>query len=410
MRLVQINSFLLPNELSKLIAKELRHDDFLAFGFLKNLDNDFLKELAPKTYNKTLCFSNEKGVVVMKNGKILCKSKPFYELKKGFFVLKNPKDLGRIRGAKKVIVCACNQKDVDLKAGKIVAIIRPMGLYKQRVYVGRSLLKNGSEILYARETKKSILPKDGKKRKNVLTKKEKIVFGIKSFFAQNVPTGAIIGLSGGIDSAVVASLCVEALGKDKVELVFMPSRYTTKQSHIDAKDLAKNLGIDLQIVGIDNLMDSFDKTLSLSGVARENIQARIRACILSSLANMRNLAVISTTNKTELAFGYITLCGDLFGALAPLRYLLKKEVYELGEQINTKKEIIPRSIITKAPSAELAHNQTDEQALASYDVLDAIVDGKYIKDEDLVKKFMHIIKANAYKRDYAPKGIKFGKK
>jgi len=257
-----------------------------------------------------------------------------------------------------------------------------------------------------------------------------LVYGIKEYFRRNNFNKAFIGLSGGIDSAVVAVLAVQALGKENVTGISMPSRFSSKGSIDDAKKLADNLGINFNIVPIENSFKIMNETLSESfrkmqkDVTEENIQARLRGLILMAFSNKFNGLVISTGNKTEMALGYCTLYGDMCGGLAAISDVNKTNVYKLAAYINKKygKEIIPKSSIEKAPSAELAENQTDEKSLgASYGILSPLVDdiienkmslgqlsNKYSKE--IVEKIIAKINGNEYKRRQAAPGIKVTKK
>ena len=204
----------------------------------------------------------------------------------------------------------------------------------------------------------------------------------------------VIGLSGGIDSAITTYIATMALGKENVSTVFMPSQYTSKDNYEDTKELAKNLGIGLVTIPIDGMFKEFLKYTSPSfkksepGVVEQNIQARIRGTILMAMSNREGSILLSTGNKSELAVGYCTLYGDMNGGLAVISDVPKTVVYDLARFINAEKEYIPSRIITKVPSAELKPNQTDQDDLPAYDILDPILKG-YIEDfksaDDLVK-------------------------
>ncbi len=257
-----------------------------------------------------------------------------------------------------------------------------------------------------------------------------LVYGIKEYFGRNSFKRAFIGLSGGIDSAVVASLAVQALGKENVIGISMPSRFSSQGSKDDARILAENLGIEFKVVPIEESFKVIGETLHDSfvgtkvDVTEENIQARIRGLILMAFSNKFKGLVISTGNKTEMALGYCTLYGDMCGGLAAISDVNKLNVYEIADYVNFKygSEIIPKSSIHKAPSAELAENQTDEKGLgASYDILsplvDDIVENQLGLDElskkynpRLVAKIINRINVNEYKRRQAAPGIKVTKK
>jgi NAD+ synthetase len=236
--------------------------------------------------------------------------------------------------------------------------------------------------------------------------------------------GVLVGLSGGIDSALTASIAVQALGKENVKGVFMPSQFTSMENFEDTKKLAQNLGIELvhlSIVGI------FDRALAeLSSVFRDittevtgqNIQTRIRGTLLMALANKLGRLVLSTGNKSELAVGYCTLYGDMSGGLAVISDVPKTLVYKLTRLINKKEEVIPARILQKPPSAELKADQVDQDDLPSYDILDSILKA-YIEENRgseeiiamgfepaVVRETICRIDRNEYKRHQAPPGLK----
>ena len=252
--------------------------------------------------------------------------------------------------------------------------------------------------------------------------------GIQDYAAKCGLKKAFLGLSGGIDSAVVCALAVRALGKTGVTAVAMPSMYSSAQSLADAKDLAANLGIRLLEIPIQEIFGAYLKTVNqalghkLSDLAEQNIQARIRGGLLMALANQENALLLATGNKSELSAGYCTLYGDMCGGLAVLADATKKTVYELARWMNKDKTVIPQSSIDKAPSAELKFGQKDQDDLPPYDQLDAILTG-YIEDRqepeaiarkglgrDLVLDVLGRIDRAEYKRRQAPPGLKISKK
>ena len=207
-----------------------------------------------------------------------------------------------------------------------------------------------------------------------------IVTGTRDYVKKNGFDKVVIGLSGGIDSALVAVMAVDALGKESVIGVSMPSRYSSPESVTDARKLAKNLGIDLLTVGIDGIFASYLETLKKvfkgypHDVTEENIQARVRGNVLMAFSNKFGWLVLTTGNKSELAVGYCTLYGDLAGGFAILKDVPKTLVYELAAYRNLKgKPIIPKSVLTKAPSAELRPDQKDEDSLPPYETLDPVL-------------------------------------
>ncbi len=235
----------------------------------------------------------------------------------------------------------------------------------------------------------------------------------------------VVGLSGGIDSALVATIAAQALGPEHVVAVSMPSRFSSKGSKDDAALLAKNLGIEYHLIPIEEPFSAFLDVLKPEfkglpfGVAEENIQARIRGVLLMALSNKFGWLVLSTGNKSELAMGYCTLYGDMTGGLAVISDVPKTLVYELANFVNRKKEIIPRAIIEKPPSAELRPDQKDTDSLPPYEVLDSIIQ-EYIESHkspaeiakdlnhspEFVENIIKIINRNEYKRRQAAPGLK----
>ncbi|MBR2134865.1 MAG: NAD(+) synthase [Bacteroidales bacterium] len=210
--------------------------------------------------------------------------------------------------------------------------------------------------------------------------RKKLVGGIRSYFEGCRMQKAVLGLSGGIDSAVVAALAVEALGNENVHGLILPSDFSTLHSVQDAVDLADNLGMGYDVVPISEIYHKFMKGLEDVfkenkewSVAEENLQARIRGTLLMAYSNKFNALLLNTSNKSELCTGYGTLYGDLAGAMMVIADLYKGDVYELAYDINSEREIIPVSTLTKAPSAELRPGQKDSDSLPDYDILDPIL-------------------------------------
>lgn len=207
-----------------------------------------------------------------------------------------------------------------------------------------------------------------------------LVAGLRDYCKKNGFKSVVLGLSGGIDSAVCATIAADALGAENVFGVSMPSRYSSSGSKDDAEDLASRRGINYQVQTIEDLVKPFEDQLELSGIAAENLQARVRGVILMSLSNKHGMLTLTTGNKTELAVGYSTMYGDTVGGYAPLKDVEKTLVWQLAkwrnEYAKAKGEIepIPESSITKPPSAELRPDQVDQDSLPPYDVLDAILD------------------------------------
>ncbi len=247
-----------------------------------------------------------------------------------------------------------------------------------------------------------------------------LVLGIKEYFIKSNFKKAIIGLSGGIDSALTLALAVEALGKENVRSILMPSKYSSEHSIDDSIALCKNLGSPYEIISIESIVDSFENTLSQQfeglkmDVTEENIQARARGVILMAMSNKFGSILLNTSNKSEMAVGYGTLYGDMCGGLAVIGDIYKTQVYELSKQINLDKEIIPKNIITKAPSAELRPDQKDSDSLPDYDVLDKIL-FQYIEEsknltsivnlgfeKTIVEKTLRLVNYSEYKRYQSP--------
>jgi NAD+ synthase (glutamine-hydrolysing) len=254
-------------------------------------------------------------------------------------------------------------------------------------------------------------------RDNIAEISQALVMGIKDYFSKMGFSKAIIGSSGGIDSAVTIALASKALGAENVRAVLMPSQYSTDHSVSDAERLSKNLGNPYDIVAIKDVYDAFLKALSPVfkdspfGIAEENIQSRTRGNLLMAIANKFGYILLNTSNKSELATGYGTLYGDMAGGLGVLGDLYKMQVYALAEYINRDKEIIPKNIITKAPSAELRPGQKDTDILPDYSVLDKIL-YQYIEkrkgpkeliqmglNEQVVAKTLKLVNTNEYKRN-----------
>lgn len=242
-----------------------------------------------------------------------------------------------------------------------------------------------------------------------------LVMGIKDYFKKMGFTKAILGSSGGIDSAVTLALAVEALGKENVISLMMPSAYSSEHSVNDAKNLSLNLGNENHLIPILDIHKAFEHSLdfhfrnTIAGLAEENIQCRIRGNLLMALANKRGAILLNTSNKSELATGYGTLYGDMAGGISVLGDCYKLQVFALAKYINRNKIIIPENIITKAPSAELRPDQLDIDSLPEYKILDAIL-FQYIEqqkeiskiesseNQDLVDKIIRLVNTNEYKR------------
>lgn len=276
-------------------------------------------------------------------------------------------------------------------------------------------------------------PPQNQKNRSIPSEKQKIqnslsalILGIGDYFKKTGHHKAVLGLSGGIDSALVAYLACQALGSTAVTGLLLPSRYSSEGSISDALALAKNLEMPTATINIDSVHQSFEKNFTTlfgktgtQDLTQQNIQARIRGSLLMAYANNTGALLLNTTNKSEMAMGYGTLYGDLCGALAVLSDVPKTLVYEMVAVINNEKEIIPQTIVTKAPSAELKSHQKDTDSLPPYEELDPIlhewIDNQTLPEStpsqqkhlnDLLSQIMR----NEYKRHQAPLGLKISRK
>jgi NAD+ synthase (glutamine-hydrolysing) len=248
--------------------------------------------------------------------------------------------------------------------------------------------------------------------------------GVRDYISKCGFQSAIVGLSGGIDSALVAVLAADALGPDKVMGISMPARYSSPGSLSDAATLAKNLGIRYEVLPIETVFQSVEKQLvnifagTKPNEAEENIQSRLRGVTLMALSNKFGALVLTTGNKSEMAVGYCTLYGDMCGAVAPLADVFKTDVYKLSRWVNREREIIPAASLTKPPSAELRPNQKDQDSLPPYEILDQILDAYVVqnlsKQEIIARGFeaavandvINKITFSEYKRRQAAPGLK----
>ncbi len=248
---------------------------------------------------------------------------------------------------------------------------------------------------------------------------DSLIFGLKEYCSKLRFKKVLIGLSGGMDSALVTYIAVQALGKENVHVVLMPSKYSSGGSIKDSIKLIDNLGISHNQVPIQTVVDEIQKNLTEpfkvfpDGLTEENLQARVRGIYLMAFANQFNYLLLNTGNKSELASGYCTLYGDMCGGLAVIGDVYKTDVYRIANFINRYKEMIPQEIISKPPSAELKHNQTDQDTLPPYDLLDKILKmyleqnkefqeiSDVIGDREVVRKVLRMVDINEFKRKQA---------
>ena len=320
------------------------------------------------------------------------------------------------------------------KARRPVALCNLVGGNDELLFDGGSLLFNAAGQLIAKaksfeedfvvadtETGQPVSAPEATDEQNVY---DALVLGLRDYFQKCGFKSAVLGLSGGIDSAVVACLAVAALGAEHVHGISLPSQFSSKGSLDDARLLAERLGIRYDVIPIQPSFESVRQQLQpvfkgrAEDTTEENIQARLRGVILMALSNKFGSLLLTTGNKSELAVGYCTLYGDMCGGLAVISDVPKTMVYRLAKWINRAREIIPLASITKVPSAELRFNQTDQDSLPPYEILDAILDHYVVQGrsfaeivqlgfaEATVKQVIRLIDFNEYKRRQAAPGLK----
>ncbi len=251
-----------------------------------------------------------------------------------------------------------------------------------------------------------------------------LVLGLRDYAQKNGFSKAVIGLSGGVDSSLVACIAVDALGRENVTGIFLPSRHSSHESEVDARQLALNLRIDLKVLSIEQIYKVYLLLLEphFAGLpkdlAEENVQARIRGTVIMAFSNKFNWLVLTTGNKSEISTGYATLYGDMAGGFAVIKDVAKTMVYELARYRNGKEEPIPPRVLTKAPTAELRPNQKDTDSLGPYEILDPIVKAYVEEDksvdeivrggfaEEAVRRTVSLVDRSEYKRRQAPPGVK----
>ncbi|MCL5105440.1 MAG: NAD+ synthase [Armatimonadetes bacterium] len=251
-----------------------------------------------------------------------------------------------------------------------------------------------------------------------------LVLGTRDYVNKNSFKEVVLGLSGGIDSAITACIACDALGPDRVRVLIMPSMYSSNETQSDAEVTARNLGIRFDYIAINEVFDAYNRSLAevfkgtQAGVAEENLQARIRGNLLMALSNKLGALVLTTGNKSEMACGYSTLYGDMAGGFAVIKDVPKTLVYRLSRYRNSIKAVIPESVIVRPPSAELRPDQTDQDTLPPYEILDPILEA-YVEedrgpkeitamgfDEETVRRVIRMVDRNEYKRRQAAPGVK----
>lgn len=347
-----------------------------------------------------------------------------------------------------VVCCGCNVFDynkpysIRYRMHKIVESLNCSLVFCNRIggeasylYAGGSMALNAAgnvlcQFPYFEEHRESVdmqlltvLENDEKPDAVALVHKG-LIMGIQDYFRKNHLQRAVVGLSGGIDSALVCALAAEALGAENVHGILMPSQYSTDHSVQDAIDLANNLGVKYDIVPIADVFNKLRETMKpvfgdrAEDVTEENMQARIRGTIVMAYANKFGAIMLNTSNKSEAAMGYGTLYGDCNGAIAVIGDLYKTEVYQISEYINRNGEVIPQNTIDKAPSAELRPNQKDSDSLPEYEILDEIlcmhIEEERTKEEiieegydpEVVEMVVRKVRQNEWKRRQCPAPIK----
>ena len=253
---------------------------------------------------------------------------------------------------------------------------------------------------------------------------EALVTGVQDYVAKNGFRGVVLGLSGGLDSALTLAVAVDALGPQSVQAIMMPFTYTSDMSMEDAEEQANLLGVDYRVVPIQPMVEATREVLAplcdgdTSGVTEENIQARCRGMLLMAVSNRTGRMVLATGNKSEMAVGYATLYGDMAGGYAPIKDCTKTRVYSLARYRNTRGRVIPQRVLTRPPSAELAPDQKDTDTLPPYDVLDGILDALMMGNQSVdqiseqgfdhatVERVLDMVRRNEYKRRQAPPGVR----
>ncbi len=327
-----------------------------------------------------------------------------------------------------------------------IVYVNQFGGQDELVFDGGSMVVGGNgelvvrSPLFQRELKAVTLDTETKKiavlgdwtpppvRSDLSSIYDALVLGVKDYVNKNGFKGVVLGLSGGIDSALTLAIAADALGADRVQAVMMPFRYTSELSKNDAQEEAERLGVTYHCYSIESIYEAFIAALSepfegtAIGITEQNIQSRSRGVLLMALSNKFGYLVLTTGNKSEMAVGYATIYGDMAGGLDVLKDVPKTLVFELSKYRNTLSPVIPESVITRPPSAELAPDQKDEDSLPPYDILDEILE-YYIEqdlsaqsiiekgfDAEVVNRVIRLVDINEYKRRQAPIGIRISRR
>ena len=358
-------------------------------------------------------------------------------IKEGATILLNisasPYSYGKREDRRKMLSVLTKQNNIPLVYACYV------GAQTELIFDGASMCidKNGNLVLlgetfgedyFIYKTEDGFVPIHNAERSFEEEIHDALIFGLREYCSKLGIKKVVLGLSGGIDSAIVAYIAVKALGKDNVHALLMPSKYSSRGSIRDSRKLAEKLGISTTKITIHSVMSRIEEKLThafqtdLAGVTEENLQARIRGLYLMAYSNKFGNMLLTTGNKSEIAVGYATLYGDMAGGLAVIGDLYKTEVYKLAHYINRKEEIIPSEIINKVPSAELKENQTDQDSLPPYDLLDKILrmyleeNKEYneisgvIGNEETVMKVLKLVDHNEFKRKQSAPVLRVSKK
>ncbi len=358
-------------------------------------------------------------------------------IKEGATILLNisasPYSYGKRKDRRKMLSVLTRQNKIPLVYTCFV------GAQTELIFDGASMCmdKSGNLVLmgeafredyFIYETKDSLTPLHDAERSFEEEIHDALIFGLREYCTKLGFKKVVLGLSGGIDSALVAYIAVKALGRDNVHVLLMPSKYSSSGSITDARKLTENLGISSTKITIHSVISRMEEKLThafqqnISGITEENLQARIRALYLMAYSNKFGSLLLTTGNKSEIAVGYSTLYGDMAGGLAVIGDLYKTEVYRLAEYINRKEEFIPVEIIDKAPSAELKEGQKDQDTLPEYEQLDKILKmyleenkeyneiSSIIGDKETVMRVLRMVDHNEFKRKQSAPVLRVSKK